>query len=154
MAKRHHYEVRLDWSGQTRDYRSYARNHTLAVAGKPALLGSADPAFRGDAARWNPEELLVGALSSCHMLWYLHLCAEAGVTVTRYRDSATGEMVETARGGEFQSVTLKPEVRLAPGSDQQLAQSLHGAANAACFIARSVNFPVHHEPTCLLATHD
>jgi organic hydroperoxide reductase OsmC/OhrA len=111
------------------------------------IPGSSDPAFRGDPARWNPEELLVAALSSCHKLWYLHLCAEAGIVVVAYIDHAEGVMEETSDGsGSFRHVILHPKVTVAPGSDRAKAHALHDAAHAQCFIARSVNFPVRHEP--------
>ncbi len=151
MSRTHTYRARVEWTGDrgagTTSYRAYGRDHRILIEGKAPILGSSDPAFRGDAARHNPEELLVAALSSCHMLWYLHLCTEAGVVVTFYADSAEGEMVEDADGGgRFTRVVLHPDVALAPGSDRAKALALHAAAHAKCFIARSVNFPVTHEP--------
>src|SRR5687767_11345840 len=107
MASREHrYAVTVEWTGNlgsgTSAYRAYARDHEIRASGKPAIPGSSDPAFRGDPARWNPEELLVGALAACHKLWYLHLCAEAGIVVTSYVDRAEGVMVEEADGsGRF-----------------------------------------------------
>ena len=153
----HHYEVGLTWSGNdgsgTASYRSYRRRHQLHAAGKPAIPGSADPAFRGERNRWNPEELLVGSLAACHQLWYLHLCAEAGIVVVAYEDQAEGIMIEEACGaGQFAKVVLRPHVVVAPGSDTAKALSLHHEANIMCFIARSVNFPVTHEPQITLAT--
>ncbi len=151
MSRAHVYRTRVEWTGDrgegTASYRAYGRDHRILVEGKAPILGSSDPGFRGDAARHNPEELLVAALSACHMLWYLHLCAEAGVVVTAYTDSAGGEMVEEADGGgRFARVVLRPEVAVAPGSDRAKAMALHAGAHAKCFIARSVNFPVTHEP--------
>jgi organic hydroperoxide reductase OsmC/OhrA len=151
MAKTHVYPVQLDWTGNlgtgTSDYRAYDRANSLSAAGKPAIAGSADPAFRGDPGRWNPEELLVGALAACHQLWYLHLCATAGIVVTAYRDEASGTMVEAADGsGHFSAATLRPIVTIAPGSDADTARRLHADAARFCFIARSVAFPVDHEP--------
>jgi organic hydroperoxide reductase OsmC/OhrA len=146
----HLYTVELEWTGNTgagtTSYAGYGRDHVLSVPGKPDLAGSADPQFRGDPARWNPEELLVASLSACHQLWYLHLCAEAGVVVTAYRDRAEGEMtLEADGGGRFVAVTLRPEVTIAAG-DPERAMALHGEAARLCFIARSVGFPVRHEP--------
>lgn len=143
----HGYRARIEWTGArghgTTSYRAYGREHRIAIAGKPDLLGSSDPAFRGDASRHNPEELLLAAVSACHMLWYLHLAAEAGVVVTAYADDAEGEMAIEADGaGQFTSVTLRPSVALAPGGDSALAGALHEAAHAKCFVARSVNFPI------------
>ena len=147
----HHYAVEVAWTGNlgrgTAAYRAYARDHEIAAAGKPAIAGSSDPAFRGDAARYNPEELLVASLSACHMLWYLHLCADAQVVVTHYLDRAAGVMAEAADGGgRFTEVVLRPEATLAPGSDAALARRLHERAHALCYIAGSVNFPVRCEP--------
>ena len=146
----HRYTVALEWTGNTgagtASYTGYGRDHVLMAPGKPDLPGSADPHFRGDAARWNPEELLVASLSACHQLWYLHLCAAAGVVVTDYRDRAEGEMaVEADGGGRFVAVTLRPEVTIAAG-DPDRAMTRHGEAARLCFIARSVAFPVRHEP--------
>lgn len=157
MAKTHHYAVTVRWTGNTgtgtSSYRSYERQHEISGATdkpKPVIPGSSDPAFRGDAARWNPEELLVAALSACHKLSYLHLCAVAGVVVVAYVDQAEGVMEETADGaGSFQQVILRPKVTVAAGSDMVKARELHDAAHAKCFIARSVNFPVQHEPEIL-----
>lgn len=149
-GKTHRYTVTIAWTGNrgtgTSDYRAYGRDHILAAPGKPDIAGSSDPAFRGDAARWNPEELLVGALSACHKLWYLHLAAANGIAVLSYEDAASGEMVEDeARGGWFTGVTLRPVVRLRAGDDAALALRLHEAAHHNCFIANSVNFPVRIE---------
>lgn len=152
MAHRQHlYAVRLRWTGNlgtgTSAYKAYSRDHELTTGTKPAIPATSDPAFRGDPARWNPEEMLVGALSSCHQLWYLHLCSVAGIVVTAYGDDAEGVMEEEADGaGQFTTVVLRPRVTLAPGSDAAKALALHYDAAQKCFIARSVNFPVRHEP--------
>lgn len=151
MARKHHYRTLVEWTGNegvgTRTPAAYRRDYMISVAGKAAdIAGSADPAFRGDTARYNPEELLVASLSSCHMLWYLGLCAGAGVVVTEYIDSAEGEMEEDATGGgQFVRVTLRPHITLSPDSDIETAQRLHHDAHVRCFIARSVNFPVNIE---------
>jgi len=143
----HRYALHLTWTGNdgsgTSGYRAYRRDHELAASGKPTIAGSSDPQFRGDRQRWNPEELLVAALSACHQLWYLHLCADAGIVVSAYEDSPEGFMEESADGGgQFTRVVLRPQVTVATGSSAELAQSLHERAHALCFIARSVNFPV------------
>ena len=150
----HAYAVTVRWTGNrgsgTSGYRDYGREHVVEADGKAALAGSADPAFRGDASCWNPEELLVASLSTCHQLWYLHLCAVAGVVVTAYEDRATGTMVEDADGGgRFSEVVLHPRVTLSRG-DEATALSLHEQAHAQCFIANSVNFPVRCEPRVLV----
>lgn len=149
--REHRYEIELLWTGNTGTgtaaYTGYERSHEVRVAGKPVLPASSDPAFRGDAARWNPEELLLTALSSCHMLSYLHLCASAGVVVTHYLDSAEGLMTESGGGGRFTRATLKPVVTVQTQDQVQQALELHHAAHNACFIANSVNFPVECKPT-------
>ncbi|MBO0810476.1 MAG: OsmC family protein [Microlunatus sp.] len=124
------------------------------MASKPdqVLLGSADPTFRGDVTRFNPEELLLAALSQCHLLSYLHACVLAGVVVVDYTDRASGTMITTPDGGgHFTKAILQPTVTIAAGSDPAAAEHAHQTANAMCFIANSVNFPVHHEPTILIA---
>ena len=150
--KQHRYELQIEWTGNTgegtKTYRGYRRDHTIVAEGKPQILASSDPSFRGDPSRYNPEELLVAALSGCHMLSYLHLCAVNHVTVVDYRDAAVGLMNENSDGSaQFTRVTLRPVVKILPGDDQAKAKALHDEAHHLCFIARSVNFPVEIEPT-------
>lgn len=150
--KQHRYAVRVTWTGNTgtgtKTYRGYERAHDIAAEGKSTIAGSSDPAFRGDRSRWNPEELLLASLSVCHKLWYLGLCSQAGIVVTAYEDAAEGVMVEESDGaGQFISVTLRPHVTISADSDEGRATELHSRAHAMCFIARSVDFPVTHEPT-------
>ena len=152
MSKEHQYRISLEWTGNsgagTSGYKSYERSHRISVQNKPDIPGSSDPSFRGDSARYNPEELLVASLSSCHMLWYLHLCAEAGVVVINYSDQAMGTMVEISNGGgKFSQVTLNPVVTVRDALMMEKANALHARANELCFIANSVNFPVSHRPT-------
>lgn len=154
--KHHTYQTTLHWTGNngtgTSDYRAYERSHTIVADGKTEIKGSSDPAFRGDRTRYNPEELLVASLSACHMLQYLHLCAVAGVIVVAYEDHASGTMVETPDGGgHFSEVTLKPKVTVSDATMIAKAEALHHQANKLCFIASSCNFPVKHQPTCLVA---
>jgi len=156
-GKTHSYAIRMRWTGNTgqgtREYRGYERAHEYSVEGKPTIPGSADPAFRGDPTRYNPEELLVMSLSSCHMLWYLHLCAESKIEVVGYVDDAIGAMIEDAeRGGFFTEVVLRPVVTLAAGSDVALAESIHDRAHHLCFVANSVNFPVRCEPRTTISS--
>jgi organic hydroperoxide reductase OsmC/OhrA len=146
----HHFAVDIEWLGNrgsgTSDYRSYGRELRVSSAGKPSIDGSSDRAFRGDADRWNAEELLVAALSECHLLSYLHVAAANGIVVTGYTDAATGTMEQTSDGGgHFTIVTLRPIVTISHG-DPAVALELHREANEKCFIAASVNFPVLHEP--------
>jgi len=144
----HGYALELIWDGNlgagTSTYAGYSREFRVSIAGKPELVGSADPTFRGDPGLVNPEEKLVAALSSCHLLSYLALCARAGIRVETYRDHATGRMVADKDGGKFEEVVLSPRVGVAPGTDLAKAIALHDDAHAACYIARSCNFPVRH----------
>ena len=158
MGILHTYEAAVTWTGArgvgTVSYTAYGRDHEVHLAGKPPLLGSADPAFRGDPSRYTPEELLVAALAQCHMLWFLHLAAADGVVVVAYADRAVGRMRVAAAGhGQFTDVVLHPSVTLAHDarpdgraiSEDDLA-ALHARSREHCFIARSVNFPVRHDP--------
>ncbi|WP_454690314.1 OsmC family protein [Achromobacter aloeverae] len=147
---KHIYRVSVQWTGNkgsgTSGYREYGRDHLIRAGAKPDIPGSADPAFRGDAARWNPEDLLVAAASACHKLWYLHLCADAGVRVLSYVDDAVGAMADDPAGGRFTDIVLRPRVTIAAGGDAELAARLHHAAHEKCYIANSVNFPIRCEP--------
>ena len=154
----HRYRLDATWTGDrgtgTSGYRDYDRDVVLRVEGKPDLLGSADRPFRGDPTRWNPEDLLLAALSQCHLLSYLHLAVVHGLVVTGYRDTATATMEQQGIGGRFVEAVLHPEVTLAPGAGSQeveLATAIHREASAACFIAASVAFPVRHEPVTRVA---
>lgn len=153
MSKQHAYSISTVWTGNlgagTAGYRAYLRDHQIQGEGKQTLIpGSSDPAFRGDCSRYNPEELLVASLSACHMLWVLHLCASAGIVVTRYEDAATGVMVEDPDGGgQFSEVVLHPRMEITDPARIDETVALHAEAHRLCFIARSVRFPVHHLPT-------
>jgi len=151
MKLEHHYTVGLEWLGNrgtgTSGYKAYGREHQLTAEGKPPIEGSADRVFHGDPERWNPEELLIAALSQCHMLSYLHVAASHGVVVTAYLDDASGVLEQTADGGgRFSSVTLRPLVTVSDAGSAELAQELHEEASRKCFIASSVDFPVRHQP--------
>jgi organic hydroperoxide reductase OsmC/OhrA len=151
MNKQHHYALSVTWTGNkgegTANYRSYERSHLVAVDNKAIIKGSSDPAFRGDATMHNPEELFVASIATCHMLWYLHLCADAGIVVTDYIDKATGTMTETANGGgRFTEVILHPTVTITHETMLEKATALHHKANELCYIANSCNFPILHEP--------
>lgn len=150
MIKAHHYSSTLEWTGNlgtgTSQYKAYSRSHTIHCNGKPIIYGSSDPAFLGDASCYNPEELLLASLSACHMLWYLHLCADAAVQVLAYTDNAEATMQEDKEGGRFTQVRLYPSVQVAHHSMIETALQLHHAAHQKCFIANSVNFPVNHLP--------
>lgn len=151
FRKSHSYHVDLTWTGNrgsgTSAYTAYGREHRIVSGERPPLEGSSDPAFRGDARKWSPEELFVASIAACHQLWYLHLCAEGGVVVTAYADRAEGTMVvESGGGGRFTAVVLHPEVTVTEPAMIESAQRLHAAAHAKCFIANSLNFPVTYEP--------
>lgn len=155
MNGEHHYQVAIEWQGNrgpgTTGYRDYGRQLAVTAEGKHVVAGSADRTFHGDADRWNPEELLVAALAQCHMLSYLHMAVLADVVVTAYVDEASGTMVQDGLGGRFTEVVLRPTVTVADASMVQRAREAHEPAHENCFIASSVNFPVRHEPTILIA---
>ena len=148
----HTYELATRWRGNlgrgTDSYDAYSRDFEFQGAGKPTVSGSSDPGFRGDRGRYNPEELLIAALSGCHLLWYLHLCAEAGVVVVEYEDRPSGTItVGRGEADAFTEVVLRPRVEVARMEMADAAASLHEVAGRKCFIANSVNFPVLHDPT-------
>ena len=150
--KTHRYTVDIAWTGNTgtgtKTYTAYARDFEVRNPEKAAILGSSDPHFRGEAARWNPEELFLAAISSCHELWYLHFCATSKVNVVSYEDTAEGVMEEDGlAGGKFTSVTLRPHVVITADSDVAAAQAAHERAHHVCFIANSVSVAIVVEPT-------
>ena len=156
MNKQHTYEVGVVWTGNlgngSSTYRGYTRDYDIACKGKPVLKGSADPGYLGDAARHNPEDMLLASLSACHMLWYLHLCTVNKVVVTAYEDQAEGVMEMNPDGsGQFGRVTLRPRVTITAERDAETAARLHEKANAMCFIARSVNFADDNDPETVIA---
>jgi organic hydroperoxide reductase OsmC/OhrA len=151
VAREHRYTLTVEWTGDrgegTASYRSYDRDCEVRAEHAAAIAGSADPVFRGNPARWNPEQLLVAAAAQCHMLSYLHQAADNGVVVVGYVDHPTGVMSEDgAGGGKFTGITLHPLVTITDPDKVELAESLHAPASAACFIASSLAMPVHHEP--------
>jgi organic hydroperoxide reductase OsmC/OhrA len=152
MTKPHDFVSRIVWTGNrgegTRHYKGYDRTWDIAIPGKDVIPCSNDPMLGGDSARMNPEDLLISALSACHMLWYLHLASNAGIVVTGYSDDPIGHGETLPNGaGRFLSATLRPKISVLAGTDLELAAALHRKVDAFCFIARSVNFPVRHEPT-------
>jgi organic hydroperoxide reductase OsmC/OhrA len=157
MSKSHQYELKLVWSGAqqgpTETYASYSREYRIEIKGKPPISGSADPAYRGDPALANPEDMLLAALSACHMLSYLAVCALGKIKVVAYEDAASGTLAETQpQRSAFTDVLLRPRVVIAAGSDIAKAKALHEQAHKICFIANSVNFPVRHEPEISFAS--
>lgn len=159
MQKKHTYNLNVRWTGNTgsgtQNYRSYERSHVISAENKPEIFASSDPAFRGDKTKYNPEELLVASLSGCHMLWFLHLCAETGIVVAGYTDNPTGIMTENENGGgKFKEVILRPEVTLQIHQSPEMLEELHNKAHELCFIANSVNFPVVHNASFKLNEED
>ncbi|MDM1501956.1 OsmC family protein [Myroides marinus] len=149
--KTHNYKATIEWTGNkgtgTDNYKNYERDHTISIEHKSTILGSSDPAFRGDKTRHNPEDMFVSSLSSCHMLWYLHFCSVNNIIVEEYTDTVTGIMTEEKDGkGYFTEVTLNPKVVVSDVSMIERAIELHHEANKYCFIANSVNFSVKHNP--------
>ena len=155
MKNAHEYRVGVEWVGNrgsgTTGFRDYGRELLIHAAHKPPLEASADSAFHGDRDRWNPEELFVAAIAQCHMLSYLHMAVRAGVIVTAYRDDALGTLQQQGLGGSFTGVDLRPVVTVADTSMIEAANLAHTDANRHCFIANSVNFPVTHVATILVA---
>jgi organic hydroperoxide reductase OsmC/OhrA len=155
MAKVHQYQTDLIWTGNkgsgTMDYRSYDRSYVISIQNKNDIQGSSDSSFMGDKSKHNPEDLLVSALSSCHMLWYLHLCSQNGIVILEYKDSALGKMTENPDGsGHFTEVILRPVVVINNEDHVEKANALHEEANKMCFISNSCNFPVKQEPKCIV----
>jgi len=153
MDRQHKYSVRIKWTGNigegTSSYTGYERSHSIISENKSNILCSSDPVFNGDKTKYNPEELFIAAISSCHMLWYLHLCADNGIVVVDYSDTPTGEMLELSDGsGHFTDVTLHPAVMVKNHSMIEKANEFHDKANNLCFLANSCNFKVHHKPVC------
>jgi organic hydroperoxide reductase OsmC/OhrA len=154
--KKHTYQTNLNWTGNlgegTKKYNSYTRDYTIEVLNKVPILGSSDPAFLGDQHKYNPEDLLVASISSCHMLWFLHLASTKGIVVVDYKDTATGVMMEKEDGsGYFESVTLHPVVTITDPARIEETNELHQLSNQHCFIANSLNFKVKHNPICKIA---
>ena len=148
-SKEHHYSANLNWTGAaqgpTSDYKGYSREYRVDFDGKPSITGSAEPAFLGDLKLLNPEEMLLMALSSCHMLSYLALAALEGLEVLAYEDSPSGTVTQEGYGGRFTEVTLRPRVVIAAGAHQGRALDLHAEAHKTCFVSNSLNFPVRHQ---------
>ena len=151
--KKHKYLVNVEWTGNTglgtKNYKSYEREHLINVKGKYSnIAASSDPSFMGDKERYNPEELFLSSIASCHMLWYLHLCSANNIVVNEYIDKAKGVMVEEENGsGRFTEVTLSPKVIIENIDKEELAKELHSEANKMCFIANSCNFTIKHNPS-------
>lgn len=148
--KQHQFRMATRWTGNlgtgTSAYTAYSRNHELSAPGKTMRIEGSSAVARGDHSRYNPEELLVGALSACHMMWVLHLCADAGIVITEYTDEAVGEMAEHRDGsGEFTRVILRPRMVISDPSRRDEAAAIHDRAHHVCCLARSMNFPVDHE---------
>ncbi len=154
--KEHKYKTTIEWTGNkgsgTYDYRSYSRSHNIKIDGKTDIMGSSDSSFRGEKSKHNPEDLFVASISSCHMLWYLHLCADSGVIVLKYNDDTEGSLtIDQNGGGCFKHVILRPNIEIANDSSLEKAHELHSKAHELCFIANSCNFEIIVEPTIVNA---
>lgn len=154
--KAHNYKIKVEWIGNegngTLNYKSYNRNHEISSDGKyGGINGSSDPSFLGDKTKYNPEDLFISSISTCHMLWYLHLCSVNNIVVTEYIDNATGIMEEMENGsGKFTEVTLNPNVKITNPDLINKANDLHSEANKMCFIANSCNFTIVHKPNTIV----
>lgn len=148
MANKHSYTIELSWKGRTETPRSYDRSHILTAKDKPDIAASADPSSLGDPKKWNPEEMLLGSLASCHMLWYLYLCAASNIVVTSYRDAPTGTLEIDPEGKSgFTKAALNPQVVITDPSRIKDAQALQQKAHDKCFIVNSISFPVEVNTT-------
>ena len=153
----HEYAARLVWTGNsgrgTASYTSYDRRFEAVIAGKPDLAGTADPAFRGEPGRHNPEDFFLTAIAACHMLFYLALCARRGIRVLAYQDEVRGRMtVRADGGGRFEEVILHPRVTIEKPDDERLAMQLHDTAHEHCFIANSCAVPIRHQASVVHAS--
>lgn len=155
MGEQHLFECKLVWTGaqkgSTVNYDTYSREYRVDISGKPSMMGSAAPAFKGDPSVYNPEDMLMAALSACHMLTYLAVCAKKRIEVVSYTDEAVGKMETVGSTVKFTDVLLKPTVTVAEGTDLAVAAQLHEKAHFHCFIANSVNFPVRNQPSIVVA---
>ncbi|ADG98726.1 OsmC family protein [Segniliparus rotundus DSM 44985] len=149
----HEFQTRLEWSGSTAgDYREYSRSHTAAnPPARAELRLSSAPEYVGDAGLLNPEQLLVTAASSCHMLSFLALANRKKIDVRAYQDDALGEMPSDEKPVRISRITLRPVITVAPGSDHALVVELAHRAHDVCFIANSLNSEVRVEPKVLEA---
>lgn len=159
MKREHKYSLSVKWTGNkgsgTSGYRDYERSHIISAENKEDIICSSDPAFRGDITKYSPEELLLGAVSGCHMLWYLHLCADSGIVVVEYVDNPVGILTESDDGsGCFSEITLNPVISITNKSVINRANELHKRANELCFIANSCNFIINHKPIYKLEKND
>lgn len=149
MPKESNYRISLSWKGNT--IKNYDRAFTLTAPEKPPIQGSSDPLFKGDAARWNPEEMLIASISSCHMLSYLHLCFKAGIMISEYHDNPTGVLTLSEGNGRMTKVVLNPEIKLTDVSRLDEARELHATAHDHCFIANSVKIPIEINPDIIVS---
>lgn len=154
MAFKHIFKVALSWFSTEKvaspKSKVYSKSHHISIEGKSDLAISAAKAFKGDPSLYNPEDLLLSSLVSCHMMSYLYLCDQNNIEVISYTDHAEAILeVNSDASGRFVEVILKPAVVILNPEQIALALDLHKKANQLCFIANSCNFPVMHMPTCL-----
>lgn len=150
---KHLFKAEVDWTSNQKPSdstkRFYSKTHQIIIEGKPVLNVSAAKAFKGDPELYNPEDLLLSSLVSCHMMSYLYVCAQNDIEVLEYSDNAEATLEVAADGsGRFVAVRLYPKVKISNSDKIELAVELHTKANQLCFIANSCNFPVLHEASC------
>ena len=152
MAFKHLFKAELNWAlnkNQEPTSKFYSKTHQIKIEGKPAIEVSAAKAFKGDPSLYNPEDLLLSSLVSCHMMSYLYVCSQNGIEVLEYSDNAEATLEVAPDGsGRFVEVRLYPKVKISNTDQIELALDLHHKANQLCFIANSCNFPVLHEASC------
>ena len=154
MEKEHHYKLKVNWYGATdagnENLRTYDRSHSVSLEGKPELHLTTDDGTVGDQSKLNPEELLVSAVASCHMLSFLYLCSRKKIVITSYEDNATGLLIERSKGKSgIEEVVLNPVFTVADDSMKEKAVEMHHTAHDFCYIANSVNFEIKCNPVCL-----
>jgi organic hydroperoxide reductase OsmC/OhrA len=145
--KHHQYKLKIEWTGNngngTEKYDKYRRDFTIHFENKAPVFASADSIFRGDPSKLNPEEMLLSAISSCHMLWFLHECADHGIKLIEYTDTPEAVLeIVPGNGGRFTEATLTPEIVLESFDGKINILELYELAAKKCFIANSCNFPI------------
>ena len=153
MTFKHLFKASINWTSSQNQQQSekkfYSKSHKIKLEGKPILIVSAAKAFKGNPELYNPEDLLLSSLVSCHMMSYLYVCSQNGIEVLEYSDNAEATLEVSPDGsGRFVEVTLNPKITISNSNQIQQALDLHQKANQLCFIANSCNFPVLHNASC------
>ena len=142
------FKASLAWQpmGKKFSYKEYSRFYLVRSEGKADFMATAAPEYFGSKYHYNPEDMLVVALSACHMLTYLAFAANSKIEVLSYEDDASGTLAEEGKVVKFKEVILRPKIKITAASDKNKAAELHDKAHHGCFIANSVNFAVKVEP--------